>query len=347
MANCLYCKHERREHEGDGPCEWSGGYAFCDCLKFVGADGHDAEIAALRAEVANLKQQHQEWDERNIGIIGRLRAEVERLKRDHLARALANEEIIRLRRERDEALKVWRCFHCGFETADPAVAQAHFGERDDASEFTPTCTWWASMSAEEKVQEFQDTLQQLNAERDESGMLQSKIDGLEHRLLEFEQVVDARFPGCRSINDVFHRYDTMEGLKLVAEENVRLLGEQLEFDRTAVADAITKARKALNSRYWLTEGRGSYEWDDDRYRDEFGAAWHEIKAAVESLSHVAANWAGCPKKAEDVAAARRDLKAELDRLRDVVKYAAEQVMGDSADHYRGCQACADALKGGD
>lgn len=37
---------------------------------------------------------------------------------------------------------------------------------------------------------------------------------------------------------------------------------------------------------------------------------------------------------------------ELDRLRDVVKYAAEQVMGDSADHYRGCQACADALKGG-
>jgi hypothetical protein len=95
---------------------------------------------------------------------------------------------------------------------------------------------------------------------------------------------------------------------------VRELGEQLEFDRTKVADAITAARKALDSRFWLTEGRGSYEWDDDRYRDEFGAAWREMKASVESLAGVAADWSGCPRKAEDVAAARVDLKAEVERL---------------------------------
>lgn len=39
----------------------------------------------------------------------------------------------------------WRCFHCDFITNDPAEAQAHFGDQDDASEFVPICKWWSGM----------------------------------------------------------------------------------------------------------------------------------------------------------------------------------------------------------
>src|SRR5690348_17063531 len=80
------------------------------------------------------------------------------------------------------------------------------------------------------------------------------------------------------------------------ERKLKELGEQLEYDRTAVADAITAAKKAIDSRDWLGgEGRGSYEWNDDRYRAEFGAAVKEIRKALEPLAKIAADWNGCPR----------------------------------------------------
>ena len=33
---------------------------------------------------------------------------------------------------------------------------------------------------------------------------------------------------------------------------------------------------AAQARYWIVEGRGSYEWDDERYRRETGKALEEI-----------------------------------------------------------------------
>jgi hypothetical protein len=95
------------------------------------------------------------------------------------------------------------------------------------------------------------------------------------------------------------------------EARVKELGEQLEFDRTAVAASMTAANKAVDERHWLTEGRGPYEWDDDRWHGEFYAAALEIKAALEPLTKIAANWAGCPKKPEEIAAARVDLREEI------------------------------------
>lgn len=61
----------------------------------------------------------------------------------------------------------WECFHCGFKTSDPQEATAHFGDRDDAQEFTPTCQWWQRMDEGERAQEFQTLIQELNAERDQ------------------------------------------------------------------------------------------------------------------------------------------------------------------------------------
>jgi hypothetical protein len=90
------------------------------------------------------------------------------------------------------------------------------------------------------------------------------------------------------------------------------LSKQLEFDRSAVADCITRANKELDSRHWLTEGRGSYEWDDDRYQAEFLAAGIAIKAALAPMTRIAADWSGCPVSSTDIAAARIDLQSKLD-----------------------------------
>lgn len=103
----------------------------------------------------------------------------------------------------------------------------------------------------------------------------------------------------------------------VAERDatIQALGEQLEHDRSLVADCITKATKAVNSRDWLTEGRGPYEWDDDNWHSEFAAAAKEYIDAVEPMRKVAADWSGCPMDAKAVAAARIDLKATILRMK--------------------------------
>lgn len=84
------------------------------------------------------------------------------------------------------------------------------------------------------------------------------------------------------------------------------LSQQLEADRTKVAECMTAALKAIDSRHWLTEGRGSYEWNDDRWHQEFYAAAVEIRAALAPLAKIAADWTGCPKTGAEVARARMD-----------------------------------------
>ena len=149
---------------------------------------------------------------------------------------------------------VWRCFHCGFETNNPVEAEAHFGERDDAAEFTPTCTWWAKLSASERAQEFQDLRQQLNEERDESGRLNIANEGLQYRvdgqLSEIHSF--APFRECRSIHDIFHLYDSMEGRALLAEEQ-----NAAQAKRSACAeaerDAAIERSRAWNARAIFAE----------------------------------------------------------------------------------------------
>lgn len=132
-------------------------------------------------------------------------------------------ELLRQLAEQGEKLKAaeatWRCFHCGFETSNPAEAGAHFGERDDPEEFTPTCTWWAKLSSEERAQEFQDLRQQLNYEQRMAGDQVARIEGLEYRLEgQLSEIHSfAPFRKCDSIHQVFHVYDSMEGRALAAE----------------------------------------------------------------------------------------------------------------------------------
>jgi hypothetical protein len=79
-----------------------------------------------------------------------------------------------------------------------------------------------------------------------------------------------------------------------------------------VADCVTAANKAIDMRHWLTEGRGPYEWNDDRWHDEFYAAAKEIKEALAPMTKVVVDWSNCPMDAAAVVKARLDLKAERD-----------------------------------
>ena len=116
----------------------------------------------------------------------------------------------------------WRCFHCDFITTDPFEAQAHFGDRDDAEEFKPICKWWASMTHEDKLLQFQQALKALEQERRETDRQRVHIEGLQYQAdLIISQIKSYKpFRDCSSIYDVFCVYDSMEGRALAAEQRL-------------------------------------------------------------------------------------------------------------------------------
>lgn len=121
----------------------------------------------------------------------------------------------------------WRCFHCDFITTDPEEAAAHFGDRDDAEEFTPICKWWANTSDSDKRQEHQALLRELDGEREHSGKLNMRVEDLEYQVGTHLHSIQsyAPFRKCTSIYEVFCLYDTMEGKALAAAERERELVE--------------------------------------------------------------------------------------------------------------------------
>lgn len=160
---------------------------------------------------------------------------------------------------------------------------------------------------------------QRDAERKEDEAME-----LEHLRSEIERLTKAN----ERLVTVGHKHgwNGVENSKILAtffdDEIERLTRERdearaaIESDRTKLADAVTEIDKALDSRFWLTEGRGSYAWDDDRYRQEFRDAATEILGAIKSLRSLAADWSNSPMSGAEVAQARIDLKAERDQLRE-------------------------------
>lgn len=121
----------------------------------------------------------------------------------------------------------WRCFHCDFITSDREEARAHFGDIDDAEEFTPMCKWWSNMPDDERKHVFQDLQKDLNREQEDNGNLRLKIEDLEERLDSAENSIRQYkpFKDCHSAWAVFSVYDSMEGRALAAEERERVLVE--------------------------------------------------------------------------------------------------------------------------
>jgi hypothetical protein len=51
---------------------------------------------------------------------------------------------------------------------------------------------------------------------------------------------------------------------------IKRLQDALNIDATGLAAALNECRKVARGYWWVTEGRGPYEWDDDEYRLEMG-----------------------------------------------------------------------------
>lgn len=57
--------------------------------------------------------------------------------------------------------------------------------------------------------------------------------------------------------------------------------EALHTDQTGLFEALVDVERIVNSFSWLAEGaRGSYEWDDDRYYQEIGHCFDEIRDRI-------------------------------------------------------------------
>ncbi|GAH08823.1 unnamed protein product, partial [marine sediment metagenome] len=113
---------------------------------------------------------------------------------------------------------------------------------------------------------------------------------------------------------IFEYLDTIERLKRVNER-----------DRSEIAGGIKLIQRVLGSCEWMVEGRGSYEYDDERYQKEFGNALAEIRAALVPLERIGADLADCPKSNQQVLFARlteEELLAQLEQVtaeRDAMK----------------------------
>jgi hypothetical protein len=53
--------------------------------------------------------------------------------------------------------------------------------------------------------------------------------------------------------------------------------DALHRDQTGLAAALASIVEICRGYSWLTEGRGPYPFDDDRYRDEIGRCLDEIR----------------------------------------------------------------------
>lgn len=81
-----------------------------------------------------------------------------------------------------------------------------------------------------------------------------------------------------------------------------------ERDRTHIIMAVNKLVDAQRSYSWLLDGgRGSYAWDDARYRDEFGHAMKAMDGPIEILRKIGKDRTDCPETQAGVEAARAAL----------------------------------------
>lgn len=86
-------------------------------------------------------------------------------------------------------------------------------------------------------------------------------------LVDRERKASTLGDGAHAVAVEQHRRDEVE---------IKRLRALLHRDRTGLAAALEKVVSAAKRRLWIVEGRGSYEWDDERYRSETGLALKEI-----------------------------------------------------------------------
>lgn len=105
----------------------------------------------------------------------------------------------------------------------------------------------------------------------------------------------------------------------------------IDRDRYVVAHCLGEIERQIRGREWLTQSRGPYEWDDDRFYAEFADAIEAIRDAVKPLAVVAWDKTDCTRIEERVNAARLAARELLSRPLGPRQMIAADVFGDPRD----------------
>lgn len=113
-------------------------------------------------------------------------------------------------------------------------------------------------------------------------------------------------------------------------KEIEELKNQLHRDQTGLAGGLAAINEYLKGCDWITQGRGSYEWDDDRYRDESHQAFAEIRRLATEALHKSGKEAHaicCHSALEQLAA--KD--ALLEKARGALRMASGKIWNGDVD----------------
>jgi hypothetical protein len=106
-----------------------------------------------------------------------------------------------------------------------------------------------------------------------------------------------------------------------------------ELDRRNLHSIVSGIQQEITGRMWLIEGRGSYEWDDDKYRQEFGWAIGALREKLKPLADIASDLTNSPRnesgvervrKLEALEADNAALRADLSETRTLMEQVVEE-----------------------
>lgn len=107
---------------------------------------------------------------------------------------------------------------------------------------------------------------------------------LAQRIEQLEDDLVATRAALQKLKDRDPQADMTEAAAALAGGLDRAL-QIVRWDTSGLADALAKIISSVRGRMWVAEGRGPYEWDDDRYKEEAGQALMEVlKIARDALS---------------------------------------------------------------
>lgn len=97
-----------------------------------------------------------------------------------------------------------------------------------------------------------------------------------------------------------------------------------ERTRSQVVGHINELVHSMKSHEWLMEGgRGPYEWNDERYQDEFRAASTTLTEGLQPLVTIGKDWSDCPTDWDAVRASRLSVETLTAELAEALAQLAE------------------------
>lgn len=159
--------------------------------------------------------------------------------------------------------------------------------------------------------------------------ISSPVEGMANPISEDLNRAYAELPGATpaSVRRAMEAADAEIGrlAALLAEEKSRasILSGVIESERTFVARMITRIEHIIHSYYHLIDSRGSYQYDDDKWRDEFKVVAGELRDEINRLRAQASDWTHCPVDPDAIAAAREDWKDRAEKAEAALKPFAE------------------------